>query len=114
MDAETQSLDDLSKVLTSLSQNPFDISLHAQHIRLAQSLESFDPSYIHAARETLTTHFPANDDIWMPLIKYKQESIDMNDAEGILDIMELYTRAEADYLCKSQLLAMWPTSSHIL
>ncbi|KZP31530.1 hypothetical protein FIBSPDRAFT_776202 [Athelia psychrophila] len=98
MDAESKSLDALSNILDSLSQNPFDISLHVQHINLAQTLESSDPTHLHAAREMLVAQFPATDDVWMLLIKSKEESVDLNDAEGILDLMELYSKAEADYL----------------
>lgn len=100
MDAESKSLDALSNILDSLSQNPFDISLHVQHINLAQTLESSDPTHLHAAREMLVAQFPATDDVWMLLIKSKEESVDLNDAEGILDLVELYSKAEADYLCE--------------
>lgn len=97
---ESQSLDALATILNALSQSPFDITLHAQHIRLAQSLHSFDPSHLSAAREMFTAHFPAGDDVWMPLIKEKEQTVDVSMAEGILDVLELYSRAEADYLCQ--------------
>jgi len=95
---ESQALDALATILTSLSQTPFDISLHAQHIHLAQSLQSIDQSHLSAAREMLTTHFPAGDEVWMPMIKEKEESVDLNQAEDILDVLELYSKAEADYM----------------
>ena len=98
---ESRALDALATILSSLSLSPFDINLHAQHIRLAQSIQSFDPSHLSAAREMLTTHFPAGDEVWMPLIKEKEESVDLNQTEGIVDMLELYSRAEADYLCES-------------
>lgn len=99
MNAESESLDALSNILNTLSQNPFDLSLHVQHIHLAQKLESFDPSHLQGAREMLTDHFPATDDVWLPLIKAKEQSVDLDDIEGMLDMMELYAKAEADYLC---------------
>ncbi|KIM89071.1 hypothetical protein PILCRDRAFT_812968 [Piloderma croceum F 1598] len=95
---ESRALDALATILSSLTLSPFDISLHAQHIRLAQSIQSFDPSHLSAAREMLTTHFPAGDEVWIPLIKEKEESVDLNQTEGILDTLELYSRAEVDYL----------------
>jgi hypothetical protein len=97
---ESQALDALATILTSLSQTPFDISLHAQHIHLAQSLQSIDQSHLSAAREMLTTHFPAGDEVWMPMIKEKEASVDLNQAEDILDVLELYSKAEADYMCE--------------
>ena len=100
---ESKSLDALATILSSLALSPFDISLHAQHIRLAQSIYSFDPSHLSAAREMLTTHFPAGDDVWMPLIKEKEQSVDLNQTVGILDMLELFSRAEADYLCECTL-----------
>jgi squamous cell carcinoma antigen recognized by T-cells 3 len=97
---ESQTLDALATILTSLSQTPFDISLHVQHIRLAQSVQSIDQSHLSAAREMFTIHFPAGDEVWMPIIKEKEESVDLNEAEGILDVLELFSKAEADYFCQ--------------
>jgi squamous cell carcinoma antigen recognized by T-cells 3 len=97
---ESQALDALAAILNSLSQTPFDINLHAQHIRLAQSMCSIDKSHLSAAREMLTTHFPAGDEVWLPMIKEKEESVDLNDAVNILDVLELYSNAEADYMCE--------------
>lgn len=94
------SLDALADILNTLSQSPFDISLHAQHIRLANSIKSFDPTHLSAAQEMLTAHFPAGDAVWMPLLKEKEESLDMKEAGSVLDMLELYTRAEGDYLCE--------------
>jgi len=101
---ESQSLDALANILTSLSQSPFDISLHAQHIRLAKSMKSFDPTHLSAAREMFKSHFPAGNEVWMPLIKDKEDSVDMNDPESVLDMLELYSTAEGDYLCKCTIL----------
>lgn len=100
VNAESKSLDALSNALDTLAQNPFDITLHVKHIQLAQTLESSDPSHLHAAREMFVAHFPGTDDVWLPLIKSKEEAVDLNDAEGMLDMMELYAKAEADYLCE--------------
>lgn len=99
MDVESESLDVLSSSLNALSQNSYDISLHAQHICAAQKLHSLDPTHLDAAREMFIAHFPATDDIWLPLLTAKEESVNLSDLEGILDVMELYTKAEADYLC---------------
>jgi squamous cell carcinoma antigen recognized by T-cells 3 len=98
---ESRALDALATILSSLTLSPFDISLHAQHIRLAQSIQSFDSSHLSAAREMLMAHFPAGDEVWIPLIKEKEESVDLNQTEGIVNMLEVYSRAEADYLCES-------------
>jgi len=34
----------------------------------------------------------------MPLIKEKEESVDLNQTEGIVDMLELYSRAEGGYI----------------
>lgn len=101
---ESRALDALSTLLESLSQAPFEVALHAKHINLAHTLKSFDPSHLDAAREMFTTHFPAGDEVWMPLIQEKEERVDLSQAEGILDILELYAKAEADYLCNYRFL----------
>lgn len=99
---EEASLDALATLLTNLSQSPYDVSLHAQHVALAQTLESFDPSQSTAAREMFIAHYPAGEEVWLPLIQTKESSVDLTTAEGCLELLELYGKAEEDYLCECQ------------
>ncbi|GLB38245.1 putative RNA recognition motif containing protein [Lyophyllum shimeji] len=94
---EAQSLEALAKVLNDLSERPYDINLHREHIRLAQSLEGME-SQVKSAFEMLTDFLAAGDYVWSFLIEEKQNSVDLQTAEGVGELLALYARAEADYL----------------
>jgi hypothetical protein len=70
-------------------------------------MQSFDPSHLSAAREMVTNHLPAGDDVWMPLIKEKQDSVDLNQLDDVMDVLELYSRGEQDYLCECTFITSW-------
>ena len=91
-------LDALAQLLSELSERPYDIALHARHIRLAQSLEEAE---VHSAMEMLTQFLSAGEDVWLGLIGAKESSVDLSEAEGVQELLALYSRAEADYLCAS-------------
>lgn len=84
----------------SLLQSSLDISLHAQHIRLARSMKFFDPTYLFAAQEMLTAHFPARDGVLMLLIKQKEKSLDMKEVEPLLVCLS-YTQEQRETICVS-------------
>ncbi|KAF8208710.1 hypothetical protein K438DRAFT_1812755 [Mycena galopus ATCC 62051] len=94
---ESQSLDALANVLSQLESKPFDISLHATHIRLTQSLEGMQEDAL-AAMEMMTSFFAAGEDVWLALIKAKEETLDLDSANGVEELLALYKRAEEDYL----------------
>lgn len=96
---ESQSLDALASVLSQLETKPFDLSLHATHIRLTQSLGVQEDAL--AAMEMMTSFFAAGEDVWLALIKAKQETVDLNSVDGVEELLALYKRAEEDYLCLS-------------
>ena len=91
-------LEALAQVLSELSEHPYDTALHARHIRLAQSLEETE---VHSAMEMLTQFLSAGEDVWLELIRAKETSVDFSKAEGVEELLALYSRAEADYLCAS-------------
>lgn len=97
---EAQSLDALAKVLNDLSERPCDITLHAQHIRLAQSLEGMEAE-VQSAMGMLPAFLAAGEDVWLPLINTKKETLDLETADGVNELLALYSRAEEDYLCTS-------------
>ncbi len=93
---EEQNLEALSKLLTELSSNPYDLSLHVQHIKLT-SLPGLEDE-ANSARQMMTGFWPAGDDIWVPLIDAKiKEGVDS--VEAALEVLALFEAAENDYLC---------------
>ncbi|KAH7914268.1 hypothetical protein BJ138DRAFT_1177428 [Hygrophoropsis aurantiaca] len=94
---EADSLDALANLLTQLSTNSYDVSLHAQHIRLSQSLEGME-SQVTVAQEMITNYLAAGDEVWIPLIDAKTTAADLDSPSGALEVLEVYSRAEADYL----------------
>jgi hypothetical protein len=95
---EAETLDALANVLNDLSVNPYDISIHAQHIRLASSIPGLE-SELQAAREMFTNYLAAGEDVWLPLIEAKENTEDLGTVDGIQQVLDLYMRAEADYMC---------------
>ncbi|TFK73607.1 hypothetical protein BDN72DRAFT_761449 [Pluteus cervinus] len=93
----TQSLDDLANVLTELSEKPLDIGLHVRHIHLAQSLEG-DEAGLNGAREMMTDFLAADEAVWVPLIDSRHKSVDLDTLNGVEELLNLYERAEEDYL----------------
>ncbi|KAJ7855952.1 hypothetical protein B0H14DRAFT_2353000 [Mycena olivaceomarginata] len=96
---KSQNLDALASVLSQLETKPFDLSLHATHIRLTQSLGAQEDAL--AAMEMMTSFFAAGEDVWLALIKAKQETVDLNSANDVEELLALYKLAEEDYLCLS-------------
>ncbi|KAK1236238.1 Splicing factor [Marasmius sp. AFHP31] len=96
MDDE-QALEAFTNILNVLSEKPYDLSLHLQHIRVANTLEGMETE-AKAALETFTSFYAAGDEVWMPLIDAKESSTDMNSAQSVLELLALYEQAEGDYL----------------
>lgn len=93
----TSAVEALSKLLEAISENPYDLSLHVQHIRLAQ--ESGDEEQAHAAREMFAGFWAVGDDVWLPLLDAKERHEDVDTPEGMQAVLAHYRRAEEDYLC---------------
>ncbi|KAG8214448.1 hypothetical protein J3R82DRAFT_9471 [Butyriboletus roseoflavus] len=89
-------LDALANLLTELSVNSFDIDLHVQHINLARSLDMDEQVFV--AREMATSYLAVGDDVWLPLVDVKVSSTNLENPASVLEVLELYARAEADYL----------------
>lgn len=96
---EADSLETFSNVLSEVAENPYDVNVHAQHIRVAQSLEGMESEVI-SAREMMTQFLAVGDDVWLPLLATKQSAVDLDTAEGVEELLALYARAENDYLCE--------------
>lgn len=96
---ESSSLDALFGIIGKLEENPRDLSLHIQHVRLAKSLEGME-TQVTFALELFTKYFAVGDEIWLDLLNIKEHSINLDTVNGVEEILTLYQRAEADYLCK--------------
>lgn len=93
----TDGLDALANLLTELSVNSFDINLHVQHINLARSLNM--DAQVFIAQEMAASFLAVGDDVWLPLIEAKMSSANLENPAHVLEVLELYARAESDYLC---------------
>lgn len=102
---EVQSLDALAKLLNDLSEKPYDINLHIQHLQLAKSLEGME-SQITTACEMLVDFLAAGEQVWSILIDAKEKVVNLETKEGVEELLALYSRAESDYLCTSIICSM--------
>lgn len=96
---QSDSLEALSNLLTQIADNPHDFSLHVQHVKLALSLEGMEAE-AQSALETMTGFYAVGDEVWLPLIKAKESGLDLTSKAGVEELLELYERAENDYLCR--------------
>ena len=94
---EAATLEALANTLTLLTENPYDLSLHVQHVRLAR--ESGMEDQVEAALDMIVTYWAAGDEVWLPIIDAKIRSTDLETAEGVQTVVELFEKAEVDYLC---------------
>ncbi len=94
---EEQALEALSTVISALSETPFDLSLHAQHIQLAAAAGMDDQ--VQVARETFTIYYACTDDVWLPILEEKKRLANLDSIDGVLSVLQAYGLAEDDYLC---------------
>ena len=97
---EAESLEALSNILTSISETPYDFSLHVQHINVAETLGEGQQDHALTAREMMTGFWAAGEEVWFPLINAKKTSVDLDTEEGVAEVLEVYEKAEDDYLCE--------------
>ena len=97
---EAAALEALSNILTSISETPYDFSLHVQHINVAETLGEDQQDQALSAREMMTGFWAAGEEVWLPLINAKKASVDLDTEEGVAELLELYEKAEDDYLCE--------------
>lgn len=102
---ESDALEALSNLLTEIAENPYDFSLHAQHLKLASSSELADAEQLDSAREMMSSYFAAGDELWIALVEGKEKALKGEDGEmsgtmeEMQDVLQTYERAEKDYLC---------------
>ncbi|KAF7422665.1 Splicing factor [Pleurotus ostreatus] len=94
---EAQSLDELARLLEKISHSPYNVSLHSQYIRLADTTEGMETEAL-SAREMMSNFLLCCERVWIPVVESKRATADLNTAEGIFQVLDLYVRAEMDYL----------------
>ena len=94
------SLDALSNILSSIAEQPYNVTLHAQHIQLAQSDPALNPE-LESSLEMMTEFLAADPGhVWLPLIHEKQKKLVLYHILGVEELLALYERAVRDYLCE--------------
>ncbi|KAF9483427.1 hypothetical protein BDN70DRAFT_799974 [Pholiota conissans] len=94
---ESESLDALANILTTLAEKPYDVAAHSQHIRLAQSLEGME-NEAQSAMEMMVQIMAVGDEVWLPVLSAKEQAVDLETEEGVQELLAMYARAENDYL----------------
>ncbi|RPD62808.1 RNA-binding protein Prp24 [Lentinus tigrinus ALCF2SS1-6] len=93
---EADALEALSSILERLTDNPYDIALHAEHIRIARATGMDDQ--VESALDMMTAFWAAGEDVWLPLIQRKIDASNLDSSEDLRAILDLFVRAERDYL----------------
>ena len=96
---EVDALEALSTILERLTDNPYDIALHVEHIRVARATGMDDQ--VDAALDMVTAFWAAGDAVWLPLVERKIAISDLHSPEDLQAIFDLFARGEQDYLCMS-------------
>ncbi|KIJ45650.1 hypothetical protein M422DRAFT_29753 [Sphaerobolus stellatus SS14] len=112
MQSTADALETLSRLLTSISESPYSLELHARHVQLASAPELADQ--LDGAVQLLTQFYAATDEVWLPYLQYKLRHLGLPDdlvgsedttldlshitLEALLDIQELFRKAADDYL----------------
>jgi hypothetical protein len=96
---EDASLEALAGLLETLAANPYDINAHAQHLALAKASGMSDQA--QTARDMLVGFWAAGEAVWTESLEEKAREVDLETEAGVKALLEVYERAEADYLCAS-------------
>ncbi|KAI0795287.1 hypothetical protein BC629DRAFT_315116 [Irpex lacteus] len=93
---EVAALEALANNLALITENPYDLSLHIQNVRLGRETGMEDQA--EAALDMVITYWAAGEEVWTPLIDLRIKASDLESAEGIQSVLELFEKAEEDYL----------------
>lgn len=95
---EADALEALSSILERITENPYDLALHAEHIRISRATGMEDQ--VESALEMMTAFWAAGEDVWLPLIQRKIAAANLDTLQDLQGILDLFARAEQDYLCE--------------
>ncbi|KAI0084788.1 hypothetical protein BDY19DRAFT_1077256 [Irpex rosettiformis] len=93
---EVAALEALANNLSLITENPYDLSLHIQNVRLERETGMEDQE--EAVLDMLVTYWAAGEQVWMPLIDLRVKNSNLESPEGLQSVLELFEKAEADYL----------------
>ncbi|EMD31421.1 hypothetical protein CERSUDRAFT_119799 [Gelatoporia subvermispora B] len=93
---DADALEALSNILERLTENPYDIALHAEHLRIAYA--SGSDEQIDSALDMTTAFWAVGDEVWLPLINRKLQSANLESADDLLGVLSVFETAEQDYL----------------
>ncbi|PIL22915.1 hypothetical protein GSI_15611 [Ganoderma sinense ZZ0214-1] len=93
---EVDLLEALSGVLERITENPYDFALHAEHVRIAHATGMDDQ--VDSALAMMTAFWASGDGVWLPLIQHKIAGSDLESPEDLQSILDLFARAEQDYV----------------
>lgn len=95
---EAQSLEAVANILGEISTGPLDLSLHLRHIELAKALHDLESQL--TAFQMVSEFLAVGDEVWLPYFDAKAKSVDLEAEDGVEELLQLYEKAEADYLCR--------------
>ena len=110
---EAQSLEAVANILGEISTKPFDLSVHLRHIELAKTLDDLESQL--TAFQMVSEFLAVADEVWLPYLDAKAKSVDLETQEGVEELLQLFEKAEADYLCRWCSFAFefcFPTCQH--
>ncbi|KIY44769.1 hypothetical protein FISHEDRAFT_50684 [Fistulina hepatica ATCC 64428] len=84
----------LAAVIGEIAENPFDIQLHAKHLRLSQS----DIDAKNGAIDMLTSFLAAPESVWLEAFTAKFDAMDHELYADVEQYLAMFERAEGDYL----------------
>ncbi|GAA5869364.1 hypothetical protein JCM8547_008653 [Rhodosporidiobolus lusitaniae] len=114
--AEQDAVQHYSSLLEQLATTPYQRDLHLDRIRLAKELSLDDE--VEQAREAWTSVSPLNDAEWTEWLEERKAALPppgtTEDVTSFLEVIELYRRANRDYLSIPLLTAFsrWVISSY--
>lgn len=94
---ESAALEALANVLNRLTDDPYDITLHIEHVRIAQQTGMDDQ--LESALEMASAFWAVGDHIWLPLLERKLRGSNLESPQDLQAVLDLFSRAEQDYLC---------------
>lgn len=101
---EADALEALSHILERITEDPYNISLHVDNVRIARDTGMEDQ--VESALDMVTAFWAAGDYVWLPLIESKISSSNMESRVDLQTISDLFEKAEQDYVCTWHCIAL--------
>ena len=95
---EAQALEAVANILGEILSKPLDLSLHLRHIELARTLDDLESQL--TAFQMVSEFLAVGDEVWLPYLDAKAKSVDLETENGAEELLQLYEKAEGDYLCR--------------